>query len=350
MKSNYINEYHQILANDLPLEINKYLAVPEIKRLEKIGYFCGMDYCSKAIYDMKFYYSTLDHSLSTARIVWNYTKNLTPTIATLVHDISSPVFRHVIDFMNGDSLYQESTEEYTEKIIRKSEELNKCLEEDQINVDDIIDYKQYPIADNKRPKLSADRLEGVFASNLIWTKSLELADIKTMYDDIIIVKNEDNVDEMAFKNLKTASAFLKESIILNKALSQNEDKFCMLLLSKITKLLVLNKVIKNNELYIKDESELIDIITNSNINEVKQLWETFTTIPSVKRSESSFEIPSDVITFDMNKLEFKERHINPLVVVNGCPIRLLSVCEESQINMNEAKNYKDSRYAYVKRI
>lgn len=98
-------------ANDIPKFLNKYLKVPILLRLKKVGYFCGMDYASRDIYDFPEYVSRYDHSLSTALITWYFTKDKKATIAALFHDISTPCFSHVIDYMNKDYSKQESTEE-----------------------------------------------------------------------------------------------------------------------------------------------------------------------------------------------------------------------------------------------
>ena len=79
-----------------------------------------MDYASKEIYDFKEYVTRFDHSLTTALLTYKITKNKTYSLAALFHDVGSPCFSHVIDYMNKDYKNQESTEEYNEKIITRS--------------------------------------------------------------------------------------------------------------------------------------------------------------------------------------------------------------------------------------
>ena len=43
--------YYKKLLNSKPEFLNKYLKSTSLKRLKKVGYFCGMDYASKDIYD-----------------------------------------------------------------------------------------------------------------------------------------------------------------------------------------------------------------------------------------------------------------------------------------------------------
>ena len=103
--------YLKVLSsNKVPRFLKKYLEVPTLKRLKEIGYFCGMDYASKDIYNFKEYITRYDHSLTVALLVYRLTKNKEATIAGLFHDISTPCFSHVIDYMNKDYSKQETAE------------------------------------------------------------------------------------------------------------------------------------------------------------------------------------------------------------------------------------------------
>ena len=133
------NYYIKLLGYpDVPEFLKKYLTVPSLVRLKGIGYFCGMDYASKDVYDFKCYISRYMHSLSTALLVYKLTSDKTYTLQALFHDVSTPVFSHVIDYMNKDYLYQESTEEFTEFILKNDKVLLRYLEMDNVKVEDLI--------------------------------------------------------------------------------------------------------------------------------------------------------------------------------------------------------------------
>ena len=124
MKKIY-GQYLEILDyNEMPEFLKKYLNVPSLVRLKNIYYFCGMNYASKDIYNFREDISRFDHSLNVALITWKLTHDKKATLAGLFHDISTPSFSHVIDFMNKDYEVQESTEEYTEKIMKKDKMLD----------------------------------------------------------------------------------------------------------------------------------------------------------------------------------------------------------------------------------
>ena len=121
-----IQEYVNILG-EIPSFLNKYLELKILKRLKRVGYFCGMDYGSKHIYDFGYKISRYDHSLTTALITWKFTKDKRQTLLALFHDVSTPCFSHVIDYMNKDYENQESTEEKTEIILKSSRKLKQLL-------------------------------------------------------------------------------------------------------------------------------------------------------------------------------------------------------------------------------
>ena len=111
-------KYHKLLCTEYPSWLDDYIALPCLQRLGGVGLLCGTDWTS--LYNNRFFYSRLDHSIGTALITWNFTHDKKQTLSGLFHDIATPVFKHCIDFMNGDAETQESTEERTTDIIKNS--------------------------------------------------------------------------------------------------------------------------------------------------------------------------------------------------------------------------------------
>lgn len=296
-----LEQYLTMLGiEEMPEFLIKYLSVPSLVRLKKVGYFCGMDYASKDVYDFPEVISRYDHSLTVGLLTWKLTKNRIKTLAALFHDISTPCFSHVIDYMNKDYANQESTEEKTEEIIKSDEVLMEYLKQDHILVDDIIDFKRYSVVDIDRPKLCADRLDGIILTGLYWTKSLNIDDVSYILNDVMITRNETNEDEIAFKNKGIAKLVLRTSNLINKYCSSKEDNYMMQLLSKITKLAIKKDIIKYEDLYYLTEDEVFKKLMNSNDSEIINLIEIFQTIS--KKDIPETELPN-----------LKARILNPLV-------------------------------------
>lgn len=298
---NLIEQYKELLYIEKFNEnFEKYLRVPSLIRLKNVGYFCGMDFASKEIYNFSGYVSRYDHSLTVALITWMCTKDKRSTLAALFHDISTPCFSHVIDYMNNDYIEQESTEQYIKDILDKDKYLLECLKEDGILLEEIIDFKKYTIVDNKRPKLCADRLDGVILTGLYWTKNLTLEDVKNIIADIEIFINEDKEKEIGFKNEEVAKLVVEVNKSIDMYCHSKEDIFMMELLASITKNAIDKNIITYEGLYKLDEEELMYILEICNDNELLLDLNKF---KNIKLDEiPAFDIPN-----------IKYRCLNPLV-------------------------------------
>ncbi len=292
-------EYYlkQLDYENKPQFLDKYLKSPSLLRLKKVGYFCGMDYASKSVYDFSEYISRYDHSLTVALLTYKLTKDKVQTLSALFHDIATPCFSHVIDYMNKDYTNQESTEEYTERIIKEDVYLLECLKEDNIDIEDIIDFKKYPVVDNKRPKVCTDRIDGVILTGACWTKNITLDDIYNIVNDMCLVINEDNEQEIGFTNKDTVVKIINISKSIDVYCHSNEDNYMMNLLADITKKAIDNKYIKYDDLYKLTEEEILEIF-----NSKKDLDELMNLFYNIKLNDiPNIELP-DVKIRDLNPL------------------------------------------------
>ena len=301
MEKMILERYFDILEyKKRPSGLDKYLLCPSIRRLKQVGYFCGMDYASKEIYDFSEKISRYDHSLTVALIVWNLTKDMKMTLAGLFHDIATPCFSHVIDYMNKDYEKQESTEEKTGDILKSDTYLLECLKEDNISIDEVIDFKKYSIVDLDRPMLCADRLDGVILTGLFWTKSITIDDVEKIISDLLIVKNENNQDEIAFRSSSVAKLVLETSKVIDIYCHSNEDNYMMELLAKITRRAIYLNIISYDDLFILNESEIFERLDMSNDMELNYDLNLF-------RNIRADLIPKQDMPY------VKVRNLNPLV-------------------------------------
>ena len=251
-----IASYHRILSADFPEFINNYIDLPILQRLSGIGLLCGTDWTP--LYRNRFFYSRLDHSIGVALILWHFTHDRAETLAGLLHDVSTPVFSHVADFRNGDALTQESTENENESMIRNDDALCAKLRTDGISIDAVADYHVYPLADNKLPRLSADRLEYMFPSGAALEGSWTLSEIAEAYGDIAICINEDGESELGFRTQKIAETYCEKTCRTWHILQLNENKLALKLLSDIVDRAIAIGLIAEKDCYEKTEREIVD--------------------------------------------------------------------------------------------
>lgn len=296
-----------IYSKDFPDFIKELINTPEFKRLSNVGMNCGCEYTSFPIFSNGKEYTRYEHSIGVALIIWHFTKDIKQSIAGLLHDISSPVFAHVIDFLNGDHETQESTEEKTEEIIANSMEIQEILKKYNLSTKDVYDYHMYPIADNDSPLLSADRLEYTLGNAFYYGfKSME--EIRDMYEDLVVSVNEFGQSEISFSTLDKAIEFTCVSIENSKVYSSNVDRFAMQYLADLLKLAVNKRVISMKDLYTVEDQVISKLKKDE---ELKSMWKNFTKLSQIFTSKEKPEYGYWV------NIPAKKRYINPQVVSQG---------------------------------
>lgn len=311
-----------IYSEDFPIFIEELINTTEFKRLNNVGMNCGCEYTSFPIFANGKEYTRYKHSIGVALIVWHFTKDIKQSIAGLLHDISSPVFAHVVDFLNGDHENQESTEEKTEEIIENSVEIQKILKKYNLTTKDVYDYHMYPIADNDSPLLSADRLEYTLGNTFYYGfKSID--ELKSMYDDLVVIKNEFREDEISFKTLEKAIEFTSVSMLNSKVYSADYDRFSMQYLADLLKLAVDKNVLCMDDLYTTENEVIVKLEGNQELKSKFQEFKNFSQILTSKEKPQHgywVNIPA------------KRRYINPQVVNKG---RIANLSEKLSKDIND---------------
>lgn len=353
-----LKKYFNMLEKNFPEFLNDYINTKEMQRLGYISVSCGTIYSK--LYDLG-YYSSLSHSIGVALIIWHFTHNKKQTLAGLFHDIATPVFKHTIDFLNGDYMKQETTEKLTAKIIKNSTQIRALLKRDKIRLKEVVDYHIYPIADNEIPKLSADRLEYTMSNALIVYKCENLEKIREIYNSIDVLKEEikeanktnetneenevkekneinklnkkneqneinkkdeqnetskvdlaDNELELGFTDIKKAEEFVAISSKLSIKYRDDKTRYSMQFLADIVKKLNKEKKITKKDLYEKKESEIIELIENSDCKEEFEKWKNATKIITSKNKPT--ETQKDIYCVNQKA---KIRYIDPLVQIEN---------------------------------
>ena len=259
-----------------------------------------MDFASPFNYDFSEKISRFDHSVNVALIVYRYTHNRLKTLAGLFHDVATPCFSHVIDYMNGDYSTMESTEEYTQRVIMSDKTLLKYFEEDGINPNDIINFKRFSVVDNDRPKLCADRLDEIILTGFGWTRNLLKSDIDEIIANVHVYKNEYGEDELGFGNADVARKVVSISNEIDAYCHSSEDVYMMNLLARITRLGIDLGLFTYDDLYSIGEKDVFNILKRCKDKRMIRLLKDFRCIK-----------PNQVPTIHIPGL--KVRNLNPLV-------------------------------------
>ena len=333
-----MNQYINLFIDkSYPDFIDKYLTTKTLTRLKYITQFCGCDYTK--LYSPLFLYTRFDHSLVVAHMTWHFTHDKKETIVALLHDVGTPCFAHCIDYVFGDYVNQESSERKISDIVRQDKEILEFLKEDDISLANLDDLSNFHILENKSPQLCTDRLDGVLHTCYIWLHTHSLEQIKEVYNNMMVLKNECGDLEIGFDDLEIAEKFVSMVYNYAKELQGNTDKYVMKYVSEIVKLAVQRNLISLEDLYTKKEEDICHILATNFSS-----WSIFNEASILTRSETEL---NDVfcISFDT-----KKRNTIPLIQTPTGTRRIIEVSAEVLEKYNQLNEYKDSKYAYVKKI
>ncbi len=225
-------ELWEVYHPDIPAFLRELTEAPEMQRLRDVGMNCGCEYTDFPRFRELAPYSRFDHSVGAALIVWHFTADAAAASAALFHDVATPVFAHVVDFLRGDYLRQEATEDGTAELILGSAAIRETLLRHRIQAEDTVDYHRYPIADNDSPRLSADRLEYTLG-NLVNFRLASLEEARSCYEDLTVSPNEDGCHELMFRTPETALSFARGALSCSRIYVAREDRYAMQMLAEL---------------------------------------------------------------------------------------------------------------------
>ncbi len=332
-----IKEYFQILSPEgYPEWIDQYVSAPEMQRLSGVGMYCGTEL--SPMYEPSHLSNTLDHSVGVALIVWNFTHDKKQALAGLFHDIATPTFKHCVDYMNGDSEKQESTEERTEEMIRNSKVISELLKRDNLTVEDVADYHKYPIADNDTPRLSADRLEYTLSNALFFFNEWDLNDVKWYYTDLYVAKNEDGEDEISFFSPEIAESFVYNVLPMFATYNSDQNRTIMQFLGDIMKSLAVKGKLTADDMYLLKDEDVLDVIYSSGDDYIINAFDAFRSASDVwganEPKENKYSISA----------KGKKRYIVPLANIGSGTARITDVFKDIKHFVQGFHDLKRSRF------
>lgn len=322
------NYIHNVYESDIPAYLRELIQCPSLQRIDGVDMNCGMQYSSFPLFLKIHPYSRLQHSIGVALIVEHFTHSAKQSIAGLLHDISTPVFSHVIDFLMHDYEHQEYTESNISEILKQDKKLMDILRKYNISLEDVQDYHMYPIADSDTPKLSADRLEYTLC-NMVNYGFASADDIAPMYNDLCVGKNEYGEEEIVFQHEEYAKQFSRFMWQCAHVYVADEDRYGMEYLARILKGMMERETCTRNDFYTTEEEFLKYIAEDAIALEQFHTFQSFTCIRKCSSEESGALC-----------VHAKKRYIDPYVLNQG---RLSSVDIEME---NKIAHFKNLNFEY----
>ncbi len=333
-----VEQYSKMTKEDADPRLERYIKTETMKRLQGKGVFCGMDYVNISKLKPIEYYSRLEHSKNVAYTTSSLYRDdreegFKIALAGLFHDVGTKCFAHANSYKTGDILNQENDELNVRSILLKDEELITYLKEDDINLEDVIDYSKYPILDKPIPALCMDRLDGgILGTCLFWAHTHSFEEIKKLWSMAGYLENTNGMcvdlssdrcrnftgEMVIYETENTAwfEDFFKAINIYSSLLLSKESRYMMEVLGLALNYYEDMGIIDEHSLFYLSEQEIIANILNS---KYKDIWLDITTFDKVSYVK------------DMDKgLTFiskpKIRQCNPLIISHH-----LNLCEIDDI-------------------
>lgn len=294
---------------DLPPLLAALAETPPMDRLRRVGMNCGCEYTAYPRFRRGRAYNRFLHSLGVGLIVWRFTGDPTQTAAGLLHDVATPVFAHVVDFLRGDYLTQEATEAGTREILAGSPEILAVLDRFGLALDEVADYHRYPIADNDSPRLSADRLEYTLGNSLNYG-FLTPAQIAALFADLTVGEDGTGVPELCFRTREAGLAFARTALACSRVYVSAEDRYAMQCLSELLGRAIRTGVLTESDLYA-DEPTVVDRLECSAL---APEWAAFRAQQRIRTAPAA-PLPPDGGPW--RRIPAKKRCIDPMIVGQG---------------------------------
>lgn len=338
-RNNSVITLHNLYCPEIPEYLKDFLKVPEVLRINGVEQNAGIDYSGFNIY--KYRYSTLDHSLGVALILNNFISSKKQVIAALLHDIDVPAFLYSSYLIDKSNFNKDDNELSTYDFIIGSNKLFEYFFKNDVDISDMCDYTKYPLAYNVRPKLCAHRLE-YFLHTAYLTGMYSFEQIKMIYGDIFVTKNEDKMPEFCFKTPEIAKEFCKLTIQCGKKYRSYEAKYTMKFISDTLANMIRREIITRKDLYTYSDRVIMDMGLSCSDKRISDRWKALSNLNKVYTKFNPVEGKKCF------KLKLDLRYVDPLVrlEINDFDLRLSDIDKEAKQEIEEYLNSDTDLYMY----
>ena len=182
------------------LELINSKTFQRLKEIDQIGYF-EPHFPGTA-------HSRFEHSIGVYLLLKMYSAPIEEQIAGLIHDVSHSAFSHCIDYVldAGSEKEHNHQDNIFDEFVRKSE-IPEILKKYDLDLDYILDDKNFPLKEKDLPDLCADRIDYSLRTATIFR---EIENGKYFIDNLSAENGQ-----WIFKNFESAKKYAELFLKLN---------------------------------------------------------------------------------------------------------------------------------------
>ncbi len=275
-----------------------------------------------------------EHSLGVLLLLKKLSTSLITQIAGLIHDVSHTAFSHAIDFAFNSELSADFGDKAMEKFVMKSE-IPEILAKYQLNINDVIDCKKFPVLKKSLPDLCADRIDYI-CRDMNRYGLMSFQQIHTVINSSTVYKNE-----LIFTNRKAAEICGEKFIEAGKKVYGNPYTiFFHKVIGEAIRIAFDKNLISEDDLFSTDEMLKEKLIATKN----KEIIERLSQI------SSKTKLIEDKEDFQ-HRLIVKPRFPNPKYLENGKILNLAGEDKEFEKAMlNSIKKLTEGYFIRVETV
>lgn len=157
------------------LDLIQSSSLQRLKKIDQSGYFQP--------YFPGTAHSRFEHSIGVYLVLKKYHASIEEQLSGLIHDISHSAFSHCIDYVldSNSEKEQNHQDNLFAEFVRKSE-IPEILNKYHLDVEYILDDKNFPLKETILPDLCADRIDYSLRTAIIFG---EIDNVKYFFDHLV---------------------------------------------------------------------------------------------------------------------------------------------------------------------
>ena len=296
--------YGDFEINDpIILDLINSAAIQRLKDIDVAGYRPA--WIKPDLEIAEYGHSRYAHSIGVYLLLRKYDASLEEQIAGLIHDVSHSAFSHVIDYVlsAGSQKEQSHQDNSFEDYVKTKTDIPAILENYGLNLETILDDKNFPLKETKLPDICADRIDYSLRDATTF-QEIDAAQVEYFLDNLV-VKNK----QWIFKNFESAKSFAELFRTMNNVYYSDLPSAIMFqVVADCLKYALQKNYISEADLYTTD-ALVVDKIKGflAEDAQLNLLWE---------RMNNKTPITNNPADYDATVF-CKSRMVDPLCLVDG---------------------------------
>ena len=149
-------------------------------------------------------FSRYEHSIGVMLVLRKLGANIEEQAAGLIHDVSHTAFSHLVDWVIGNREKEDYQDKNLQRIVSLSA-IPEILQRYGLNLEKVIDIKQYSLLEKPAPNLCADRIDYALREFYLWANPpivSQCIDDLFSYNGQIAFRTKDSAEKFAYAYAK----------------------------------------------------------------------------------------------------------------------------------------------------